>query len=232
MFNTKLLILLTLSLSINVFGSQPQQFDVQDFLNNGKLIATGVVISGKSLPTGNSQDICGVTFDVVIETEILGAKVGETIKVHHITDDRYPSLEIGSRYFIYAEDKSTHCLMNLGDTIDIRLNDERPDKCHSKSTNLYIYREFTQRIGGKGEFMWIGDFNRDSWSGIRQITQTRSLPRVYSGFYNNEYGMFVESWEFGFGKEEIDVRGGALQLEPVIELFKIELKDSLNKSRQ
>ncbi len=229
MFIARFSILLLLSLSLNALGAGPQRFDIQDFFTDGKLIATGIVVSGEALPVGSSQGVCGATFDVIIETEILGAKAGDKVKVHHITDYRYPSLEIGSRYFIYAEDKSKHRLINLGDAIDLDLNSKRPEKCHSQSTDLYIYREFTQRIDGENGFMWVGDFNISSWMGIQQITQTRALPRVYSGFHEGKYGMFTESRDYGFGKEEDGVRGGALQLEPVIKLFKSEFKKSLNK---
>ena len=54
--------------------------------------------------------------------------------------------------------------------------------------------------------------------GLQQIKQAKTLPWVYSGFKDDKYGMFTESWKYGFGKD--NVFGGAPQLEPIIELFK------------
>jgi|GEM_PF-7135124 len=214
----KYLSLIALLFTFSSYGIGPTQFDIKDFFSDAKFIGTGVVISGFSLPQNTPEDACGATFEVLVTTPILGADKGEILKLHHIMDKRFPSIEIGSKYFIYAEDKSTHKLINLGDEIDISLNDPKPNYCHSKATNLYIYREFTQKINSESGYSWIGDFNLDSWMGLQQIKQTKTLPWVYSGIKDNKYGMFTESWEYSFDKD--NVFGGALQLEPVIKLFK------------
>jgi len=214
----KYLSLIALLFTFSSYGIGPKQFDIKDFFSDAKFIGTGVVISGFSLPKSSLENFCGATFEVLVVTPILGAKKGEIVKLHHIMDNRFSSLEIGSKYFIYAEDRSTHKLINLGDEIDISLNDPRPKSCHSKTTDLYIYREFTQKINSESGYSWIGDFNIDSWMGLQQIKQAKTLPWVYSGFKDDKYGMFTESWKYGFGKD--NVFGGAPQLEPIIELFK------------
>ncbi len=214
----KYLSLIALLCTFSSYGIGPKQFDIKDFFSDAKFIGTGVVISGFSLPKTSPEESCGATFEVLVVTPILGAKKGEIVKLHHIMDNRFSSLAIGSKYFIYAEDKSTHKFINLGDEIDISLNDPIPNSCHSKTTNLYIYREFTQKINSESGYSWIGDFNIDSWMGLQQIKQTQKLPWVYSGFKDGKYGMFTESLKYGFGKD--NVFGGAPQLEPIIELFK------------
>ncbi|GAA5214057.1 hypothetical protein ACFSJ3_03895 [Corallincola platygyrae] len=110
----------------------PRSFDIDDFFHDGKLIATGVVIDGEAIFADDAFAPCGVTFTVRIEEQILGAKKGELVKVHHLPESRYPSLAVGSRYFFYAEDRSTHQFMVMGDEIDIPLEDNRPEKCHAK----------------------------------------------------------------------------------------------------
>jgi hypothetical protein len=214
----KYLSLIALLFTFSSYGIGPTQFDIKDFFSDAKFIGTGVIVSGISLPKSSPENSCGATFEVLVVTPIFGAKKGEIIKLHHIIDNRFSSLEIGSRYFIYAEDKSTHKLINLGDEIDISLNDPRPKSCHSEETDLYLYREFTQKISSENGYSWIGDFNANSWMGLQQIKQTRTLPWVYSGMKDNNYGMFTESRGYSFGND--NVFGGALQLEPIIELFK------------
>jgi hypothetical protein len=214
----KYLSLIALLFTFSSYGIGPTQFDIKDFFSDAKFIGTGVVVSGISLPKNSPENSCGATFEVLVITPILGAKKGETVKLHHIMDNRFSSLEIGSKYFIYAEDKSTHKLINLGDAIDISLNDPRPKSCHSKATNLYIYREFTQKINSESGYSWIGDLDLNSWMGLQQIKQAKTLPWVYSGLKDNRYGMFTESWNYGFSTD--NVFGGAPQLEPIIELFK------------
>jgi hypothetical protein len=231
MFKLRLLITILSLAALNAYAAGPQQFAIQDFFPESKLIAIGMVIEGKAMLNKKTSDVCGVTFDVVLEEVVKGGKAGEIVKVHHITDDRFGSLEIGSHYFLYAEDRSTHELINLGDALDITLNKERPKECHSSTTNLYIYREFTHKINGSDGYVWIGEFDLDSWEGIQQITETRRLPRVYLGSHEGGYGYFLESREYGFQNDD-KVQGGALALEPVMNLFKTEYAKSLNKSIQ
>ncbi len=204
------------------YGVAPTEFDIKGFFTDAKFIGTGIVISGISIPEKTPKSTCGATFKVLVESPILGAKQGEIIEIHHLMDSRFPSLEIGSRYFIYAEDKSTHKFINLGDMIDSSLNDSKPKSCHSQTTSLYIYREFTQKISSEDGFNWIGEFSLGSWTGLQQIKQTKSLPWVYSGIRGSKFGMFTESWDYWLGKE--NVFGGALQLEPVIKLFKEQVE--------
>lgn len=223
----KYLSLISLLFTFSSYAIGPSQFDINIFFDDAKFIGTGVVISGQVEPKLDPLNSCGATFDIQVETEILGAKTGEIIKVHHLMDYRFPSLEVGSKYFFYAEDRSTHKLINLGDEIDPSLSDPKPELCHSKTTNLYIYREFTQKINEEDGFRWLGDFSRDNWTGLQQIKQTKQFPRVYSGFKDSKFGMFTEAKGFGYGNEL--VFGGAIQLEPVIKLFQDQAKKSLNK---
>ncbi|GAA5214059.1 hypothetical protein GCM10025776_05130 [Corallincola platygyrae] len=60
-------------------------------------------------------------------------------------------------------------------------------------------------------------------SSLHQIKQTSDLPHIYIGWNEGQFGYYLESREHRIQalKQGRDTRGGALLLEPVIELFRL-----------
>ena len=211
----KLLFFLVL-VSSNTLAIGPSSFEIKDFFTDAKFIGVVKIESGQASNEFKGYDSCSATYSAKVVESIVGVDKGETISLHHLIDYRDPPFEIGSRYFVYAESRDTHSFINLGDAIDLSLDDPRPKSCHSDHS-LYIYREFSHKVHSDRGFSWIDSMDLRAWSGIRQINEIRNkASRVY---YSFDY--LPEMYAIGKpGRDNKNIRGEGLEYNSVIKLFR------------
>jgi len=172
-----LFLFIGLVIVISSYAASPPRYYLTNFLQDAKFIGTVTITSGKALHNELGK-ICGIAYEGFVTNSVIGTPKGNSIKLHHLKDIRtsygVEPLEVGSDYFIYAENRNTHKLLQLSD--GMARFPQYSEECHTNSNALYIYREFSDKIKisrGEKRIEYTG-----SW-GMRLIQEFKEANAVY-----------------------------------------------------
>jgi len=208
-------------------------FDISGFREDVTFLGVVEITSAEARPAKDANGyICGVSYEAKVIEPIYGKSDSKNVDLHMLLDPRMGYLfgdvirflEVGSRYIIYAESRSTHRLVSLTDVL--RRAPDYDEGCYSSSASThYIYPEFTSKV----ELFQDGDHSSETHlvvrgNGYRNIAGTDELRRIWFNEKSIEFSVATLSW-LEAAKKNLTLQG--LLLDDLVRF----MRNGLNKSK-